>query len=191
MTDTLVKFPNRASRRILARKPRRSKNGTPEERLAKAVAAKSASATTVVQIAPRAPSTNTVAAQQRMDALLGSNREWAEYHLPTIRMAGVVLGQDDAELATLRGGMKGAFLPGLVELCRETKAHLEELVTVLDAAIARCGGEHFPEKLNLGDCASGAQQSNHHGRKLPTIDSRNVNSTISQQDQSPEFDTAS
>jgi len=40
----LVKFPAIASRRIAARRPRRSKNGTPEERAAKA-AAKSTHAT--------------------------------------------------------------------------------------------------------------------------------------------------
>jgi hypothetical protein len=32
----LVKFPYSASRRLVARRPRRSKNGTPEERAAKA-----------------------------------------------------------------------------------------------------------------------------------------------------------
>jgi hypothetical protein len=36
---TVVKFPASASRRIAARRPRRSKNGTPEERAAKAAAA--------------------------------------------------------------------------------------------------------------------------------------------------------
>ena len=41
---TIMKFPGRASRRIAARRPRRSKNGTPEERAAKA-AAKSTHAT--------------------------------------------------------------------------------------------------------------------------------------------------
>jgi hypothetical protein len=34
----LVKFPYSASRRVAARRPRRSKNGTPEERAAKAAA---------------------------------------------------------------------------------------------------------------------------------------------------------
>jgi hypothetical protein len=37
MTE-VVKFPYSASRRIAARRPRRSKNGTPEERAAKAAA---------------------------------------------------------------------------------------------------------------------------------------------------------
>jgi hypothetical protein len=36
---TVVKFPASAARRIAARRPRRSKNGTPEERAAKAAAA--------------------------------------------------------------------------------------------------------------------------------------------------------
>jgi hypothetical protein len=35
---TIVKFPGSASRRIAARRPRRSKNGAPEERAAKAAA---------------------------------------------------------------------------------------------------------------------------------------------------------
>jgi predicted alpha/beta-hydrolase family hydrolase len=34
----VINFPYRASRRIHSRKPRRSKNGTPEERAAKATA---------------------------------------------------------------------------------------------------------------------------------------------------------
>ena len=36
---TVVKFPYSAARRFHSRKPRRSKNGTPEERAAKAAAA--------------------------------------------------------------------------------------------------------------------------------------------------------
>ena len=44
MTE-VVKFPYSASRRIAARRPRRSKNGTPEERAAKAVAAASTNGT--------------------------------------------------------------------------------------------------------------------------------------------------
>jgi hypothetical protein len=36
---TVVKFPAIAARRTAARRPRRSKNGTPEERAAKAAAA--------------------------------------------------------------------------------------------------------------------------------------------------------
>lgn len=38
MTGVVVKFPFSASRRVYAKKPRQSKNGTPEERAAKAVA---------------------------------------------------------------------------------------------------------------------------------------------------------
>jgi len=36
MTAEIVKFPYSASRRVHSKKPRRSKNGTPEERMAKA-----------------------------------------------------------------------------------------------------------------------------------------------------------
>lgn len=36
----IVKFPYAVSRRVLSRRPRRSKNGTPEERAAKAGEAK-------------------------------------------------------------------------------------------------------------------------------------------------------
>jgi hypothetical protein len=49
---TVVKFPAIASRRIAARRPRRSKNGTPEERAAKAAA--NAAAATVIQLPRRA-----------------------------------------------------------------------------------------------------------------------------------------
>src|SRR5580658_10488638 len=38
MSNNVVKFPYDASRRMHSRKPRRSKNGTPEERAAKAAA---------------------------------------------------------------------------------------------------------------------------------------------------------
>jgi hypothetical protein len=34
--DVIIKYPYKACRRIVARRPRRSKNGTPEERAAKA-----------------------------------------------------------------------------------------------------------------------------------------------------------
>jgi hypothetical protein len=39
MASTVVKFPYSVSRRAHSRKPRRSKNGTPEERAAKAAGA--------------------------------------------------------------------------------------------------------------------------------------------------------
>jgi hypothetical protein len=42
---TVVKFPAIAARRIAARRPRRSKNGTPEERAAKAAATCATTAT--------------------------------------------------------------------------------------------------------------------------------------------------
>ncbi len=38
MSNNVVKFPYSASRRVHSQKPRRSKNGTPEERAAKAAA---------------------------------------------------------------------------------------------------------------------------------------------------------
>jgi hypothetical protein len=37
--DNVVKFPHSASRRVMSRRPRRAKNGTPEERAAKAAVA--------------------------------------------------------------------------------------------------------------------------------------------------------
>jgi len=45
MDSNIVKFPFTASRRAFARKPRWSKNGTPEERAAKAAAMKTTEAT--------------------------------------------------------------------------------------------------------------------------------------------------
>jgi hypothetical protein len=44
MSDNVVKFPYSASRRVHSKKPRRSKNGTPEERAAKAAALEAAPA---------------------------------------------------------------------------------------------------------------------------------------------------
>src|SRR5258708_25078006 len=47
MTAEIVKFPYSASRRVHSKKPRRSKNGTPEERAAKAAALETPSADVV------------------------------------------------------------------------------------------------------------------------------------------------
>ena len=47
MTNNVVKFPYSASRRVHSQKPRRSKNGTPEERAAKAAATQSPRASIV------------------------------------------------------------------------------------------------------------------------------------------------
>jgi hypothetical protein len=47
MADNVVKFPYSASRRVHSQKPRRSKNGTPEERAAKAAATQSPPASIV------------------------------------------------------------------------------------------------------------------------------------------------
>lgn len=47
MADNIVKFPYSASRRVQSQKPRRSKNGTPEERAAKAAATQSPPASIV------------------------------------------------------------------------------------------------------------------------------------------------
>jgi hypothetical protein len=51
---TVVKFPAIASRRIAARRPRRSKNGTPEERAAKAAAQSTHAAVTGIHFEPAA-----------------------------------------------------------------------------------------------------------------------------------------
>jgi hypothetical protein len=139
---TVVKFPAKASRRVSAqissRRPRRSKNGTPEERLAKAVAEGAAKSgpSTVVAITREGPTEATLCAQRRMDDLIGTNQQWANLHMPTLRMAGVVIGQDEPAMSSLR--QEGAELATLADLCRGTKAHLEELVALLEAAIARC-----------------------------------------------------
>jgi hypothetical protein len=47
MSNNVVKFPYSASRRVHSQKPRRSKNGTPEERAAKAAASETAPADVV------------------------------------------------------------------------------------------------------------------------------------------------
>jgi len=49
----VVKFPYSASRRVFSQKPRRSKNGTPEERAAKAAAATPTAVATVTKISSR------------------------------------------------------------------------------------------------------------------------------------------
>ena len=54
MSDNIVKFPGSASRRVHSRKPRRSKNGTPEERAAKA-AATAAPAADCIELFARPP----------------------------------------------------------------------------------------------------------------------------------------
>jgi hypothetical protein len=54
MTSNVVRFPYSASRRVHSQKPRRSKNGTPEERAAKAAALFPASADVVPMADARA-----------------------------------------------------------------------------------------------------------------------------------------
>jgi hypothetical protein len=46
----VVKFPYSASRRVYSRRPRKSKNGTPEERAGKAGAAAPLTSATVIEI---------------------------------------------------------------------------------------------------------------------------------------------
>jgi hypothetical protein len=54
---TVVKFPYNACRRVHSRKPRRSRNGTPEERAAKAAAEGiNLSANKISVLAPKTPS---------------------------------------------------------------------------------------------------------------------------------------
>jgi hypothetical protein len=53
MDSNVVKFPYDASRRVHSRKPRQSKNGTPEERAARAAAALSPATVTELPRAPR------------------------------------------------------------------------------------------------------------------------------------------
>ena len=52
--NNVVRFPYSASRRVHSRKPRRSKNGTPEERAAKATAALPPAAD-IVALGPQEP----------------------------------------------------------------------------------------------------------------------------------------
>jgi hypothetical protein len=51
--DNVVKFPYSASRRVHSQKPRRSKNGTPEERAAKTAALETTSADVVPMVDAR------------------------------------------------------------------------------------------------------------------------------------------
>jgi hypothetical protein len=57
----IVNFPYSASRRVMSRRPRRSKNGTPEERAAKAAAGRPdpSTAPNVVEISRRSVERNT------------------------------------------------------------------------------------------------------------------------------------
>jgi hypothetical protein len=65
MTGSVVKFPYEACRRIHSRKPRRSKNGTPEERAAAAAAALPLTTATVIEAIPRHINSETVAPTPR------------------------------------------------------------------------------------------------------------------------------
>jgi hypothetical protein len=50
----IVKFPYCPSRRVMSRRPRRSKNGTPEERAAKAAGQRPSTPATVIEFPRRA-----------------------------------------------------------------------------------------------------------------------------------------
>jgi len=63
--SNVVKFPYNACRRVHSRRPRVSKNGTPEERAAKAVAAATSSVTAnVIEISERQTSRAIPTAQE-------------------------------------------------------------------------------------------------------------------------------
>ncbi len=84
----VIQFPYSASRRIHSRKPRRSKNGTPEERAAKAAAEAASSSSVTVIKAPRR--TNSAAMARR--------REFREVIRARIKDVAASRGLSDAQI---------------------------------------------------------------------------------------------
>ncbi|QWG16112.1 hypothetical protein KMZ68_13770 [Bradyrhizobium sediminis] len=80
---TVLKFPYDASRRLHSRKPRRSRNGTPAERAAKAAAEVGTPATVVTMPKAAAPrlTYTTRELMQKLETLTGPNRLYLEGYI--------------------------------------------------------------------------------------------------------------
>jgi hypothetical protein len=117
MTNNVVKFPYTASRRVHSQKPRRSKNGTPEERAAKAAATQSPPAS-IVPLSSRNQSPQKPTIDRRK--LRGSP---LRDKIPSISFAATIVGK------MCTADLKGEDLPS------DTAGWREELRT--GAATAR------------------------------------------------------
>jgi hypothetical protein len=117
MTNNIVKFPYSASRRVHSQKPRRSKNGTPEERAAKAAATQLPPAS-IVSLSARNQSTEEPTIDRRK--LRGSP---LRDKIPSISFAATIVGK------MCTADLKGEDLPS------DTAGWREELRT--GAATAR------------------------------------------------------
>jgi hypothetical protein len=108
----IVKFPYSASRRIAARRPRRSKNGTREERAAKAAAAGTTATVTGIHFDPVAWLERCAAAGLQIRDVAGrvffdvTDADW-ERAVPLLSFAGTP-GAKDAVKALLQLGNRSA-----------------------------------------------------------------------------------
>jgi hypothetical protein len=131
MDSNVVKFPYSASRRVHSKKPRRSKNGTPEERAAKAAALEAAPADIVPMSHVRAQARSEVDGRK----LRGSPLRDC---IGTISFGATVVGKMHT------AGMKGEPLVAIQSEIRK------EWLETLDRAIGALGmvGAGFAQAIN-------------------------------------------
>ena len=117
MTE-VVKFPYSAARRVLARRPRRSKNGTPEERAAKAAAASTHATVTGIRFDPAAWLERCAAAGLQIHDVAGrvffdvTDTDW-ERAVPLLSQFVETPGAKDAVKAFLQPGNGSAAVSKL------------------------------------------------------------------------------
>jgi hypothetical protein len=125
MTATIFKFPYDASRRVYSRRPRASKNGTPEERAAKAPKVVPA---TIIDLPE--PEERTV---DRRKLRGNPMRETWE----SVSLAVTILGK--MHTADLRGESLPADAGGWIEELRASAAATRIVTDELDKAAVRLG----------------------------------------------------
>jgi hypothetical protein len=110
---TVVKFPAIAARRIAARRPRRSKNGTPEERAAKAAAQSTHATVTGIHFDPATWLDRCAAAGLQIRDVAGrvffdvADADWDQV-IPLLSQFAGTLGAKEAVRAHLQDGSRSA-----------------------------------------------------------------------------------
>jgi hypothetical protein len=120
MSAEIFKFPYDASRRVYSKKPRRSKNGTPEERAAKAAALEATPADVVLMSCVRAQARSEIDGRKLRGSPLRD-------HIATVSFGATVVGKMHT------AGLKGEPLAAV-----QTEIRKEWLETLDRAVQALC-----------------------------------------------------
>jgi hypothetical protein len=140
MADNVVKFPYSASRRVHSKKPRRSKNGTPEERAAKVAALEAAPADIVPMSHVRAQARSEVDGRKLRGSPLRD-------YIGAISFGATVVG----EMHT--AGLKGKPLAEIQSKIRKEWLETFELrgSSAVDGGHRDRPGDEHPEGVRVGN----------------------------------------